>query len=290
MVHESPNFKAARWLSTGMLKGDDYFVLLDAAREFEADTAFRLNFGVCKMMASKAASSLATLHGAALDTGSYKGGDLTTFKGNCWYDVRALLRYVSPRPDSLSCVYDENNPLATAERQTLRDAIQSCVDRYSDVVENKPAMLCPTAVHGDMHGGNLFISDDSELSMLIDYGGITWTLGKNFGTGDRGNDLGRLIGNIFVEGVKRKFDLHSQTKELIQTLIREYTEQTGIKLDSEQGRALLTSAEFYAHRFIAVNAQDTSAKKCKPIGDETLPELRKRLYHDWLHLSGVFHI
>lgn len=287
-VKSSQTFKPVEWLSTGMLEGDDYFVLLDAAEEFEADAVFSMTFSDCMMMASKAADSLATLHGPIREPSAYKGGDLTTFKGNCWYDVRELIRFISPRPGEARSTFAKIDPHPESERLALYDFIRTTIDRYSDIVENKPALLCPSTVHGDMHSGNLFISDDSDQNVLIDYGGITWTIGQNFGTGDRGNDLGRFIGSIFVEGSRRNFDFETQTKVLIQRLLAEYSERVGIDLASEQGKALCVSAAFYANRFVAVNAQDTEGKKNKPIAGETLSQMRERLYRNWERLPEVF--
>ena len=280
-VPTSPNFKPVGWLSTGKLEGEDYFVLLDVAKKFEVESVFGLSFDECSSMVSKAALSLATLHGPALGVTSYTGGDLTTFKGNCWYDVRELIKYVSTKAGASCSPFEVGNPLSESTRRELLGHIKRSIEEYSDLVENNPATLSPSTVHGDMHGGNLFISDDTDLTMLIDYGGVTWTLGKNFGTGDRGNDLGRFIGSIFVEGVRRKLDLESETKVLIRSLLEKYLEQVGIEAGSEQGRSLLASAFFYAHRFIAVNAQDTEGKKCKPCGDESINDLRQRLFESW---------
>jgi hypothetical protein len=285
-VPSSPNFTPVGFLATGKIEGDDYFVLLDVAKKFEAESVFRRrSFDDCTSMVSKAARSLATLHGKALDLEEYSGGDLTTFKGNCWYDVRQLMRYISIKPGEEASPFERENLLPLQSRAMLQAQLARTIEQYSDLVENRPAYLSPSAVHGDMHGGNLFIADDTELAMLIDYGGVTWTIGKKFGTGDRGNDLGRFIGSIFVEGVRCGFDSERETRFFIDSLMREYLQLVGIETDSARARSLVISAEFYAHRYIAVNAQDTSGKKYKPLYGETVTELRQRLFDAWVGFS-----
>lgn len=285
-VPTSPNFTPVGFLSTGKIEGNDYFVLLDVARKFEAESVFRRrSFDECTSMVSKAARSLATLHGEALKLEEYSGGDLTTFKGNCWYDVRQLTRYISMRSGEEASPFEIENLLPQQDRTRLQARLEQVIEQYSDLVENRPALLSPSAVHGDMHGGNLFIADDTDLAMLIDYGGVTWTIGKKFGTGDRGNDLGRFIGSIFVEGVRCGFDSDRETRLLIDAFTQEYLELVGLGDDSARSRALHVSAEFYAHRYIAVNAQDTDGKKYKPVGGESVTELRQKLFDAWVYFK-----
>lgn len=269
-IPRTPTFAPVHNWSAGRFNSGDYFLIQEAAKSYEADRSFTQSFAEITATVHKIAQAAAQLHGPAkifsLADVKAVSADLTTFRGNCFYDLRQTQQFL--------------------ESETLQDAwlaqqIKTNAQAYSKLVEVEPQTLSPTLIHGDFHGGNLFVSAGNENTMLIDYAGSSWFMGKAMGTGDRGNDLGRMLGAVLVEGTRHRLDLVTQILPLMKLLLSEYLELVGVESHSPQALALTTSSQFYLNRFLSVNIRDTQGKKLKPRGGESIESLISRLFHNW---------
>lgn len=286
-ITSTSEFTPVKTLAFGRLKGNDYFILQQAARTSEADHFFALDSAQRRRMVRKVAKSLANLHGPMqiLDEAqaSALGGDLTSFRGNCFYDLRMLTRFLPGGDRDVLSPAIAQGLLRAEIAQVLFAQVEDLSAQYTNYVELQPHLLSPTVIHGDFHGGNLFLNPNDDRAMLIDYGGATWFFGKKIGTGDRGNDLGRMLGNIVVEGTKQRLS-QREISIMVSELLTRYRHAARVPLDSVQERALNVSAAFYMNRFLAVNAADSTAKKFKPIEGDNLTALHQRLYANWLFI------
>lgn len=279
----TPDMRPAAILAYGKWSADDYFMIQEAAKETEVDRA----------LAEPTSRAHALLRTAKILLGIHRpvrlfpredlksiAADLTTFKGNCYYDIREMRRYIpGGKRDAFS--YALQNGQTTAQTvETITSKITTITNRYARIVELNPQTLSPTKIHGDMHGGNAFIEWTERQSTVIDYGGLSWFIGKKIGTGDRGNDVGRMVGNILVEGTKNKLHV-LEIISLIQNFMDEYRDLVGIQSGSIEEIDFKISVAFYMNRFVAVNAADVNGKKFKPRNGETLQELRQRLFLNW---------
>lgn len=285
-IISNEDFRPVKTLAYGKLGASDYFMIQEAAKTFEADHAFKGEINDRYQMVIKVSKALATMHGRASE---YSGdelksisADLTTFRGNCFYDVRQMGAFFKNGRNDIISPAEKEGSLSVAESRELEGYLENLREEYSRIVELEPETLSPTVIHGDFHGGNLFLTNQSNKSRLIDFGGSTWFIGKKIGTGDRGNDVGRMIGNVLVESTRYGLDFESEILPLIRELMSSYKQQIGIVAGSPQELNLNTSVFFYMNRFLAVNANDTAGKKFKPISGDTLSELRHRLYQNWL--------
>jgi len=277
----SDDFKPVKNLAAGSIGSDDYFVLQEAAQTFEAEKAVALSASERLQMVQKVASALASMHGSASELNAEElKADLITFRGNCFYDIRQMERYLFGDRAVLRHGVEEGS-LAAASATKLTERITKLNEEYSRIVELAPELLCPAVIHGDFHGGNLFIKKENDQSQLIDYGGSTWFIGKKIGTGDRGNDIGRMIGNITVESTRHRLDFQDDVLPLISGLLDTYRQKVNIQEGSPQALALETSILFYANRFVAVNANDSQGKKFQPLPEDTAAALRSRLFNNW---------
>lgn len=285
-ITSSSEFSPVKTLAYGKLGADDYFMVQEAAKTFEADQAFAGDVQARMRMVIKVSKALATMHGLAAE---YSGdalksisADLTTFRGNCFYDVRQMRGFLKNNRNDVITPAVRDGYINDSEGTELEKVIETLSGKYSRIVELTPEKLSPAVIHGDFHGGNLFLTNENDNSKLIDFGGSTWFIGKKIGTGDRGNDLGRMIGNVLVESTRHNLDLESEILPLIENLLSSYNQGTGIRPGSNQEANLKVSALFYMNRFLAVNANDVAGKKFKPLAGDNLTSLRQRLYFNWI--------
>ena len=266
----TPTFLPVHVWSVGQFANDDFFLIQEAAKSHEADQSFNLSLSEALATVEKIAFSAAQLHGPfrfyGVDDIKKVGSDLTTFRGNCYYDLRQTESFL--KTDVL-------------KEGPLKDRIQTNAHAYAEIVEKEPHILSPAIVHGDFHGGNLFVTENRDTTMLIDYAGASWFIGKEIGTGDRGNDLGRMLGAILVEGTRHKLDWFTRILPLLNRLFSQYLLRVGVSPGSNQEHALKISAQFYLNRFLSVNLSDTVGKKLKPLEGESQQNLLNRLYLNW---------
>jgi aminoglycoside phosphotransferase (APT) family kinase protein len=277
-ITSSDNLTPVKTLLFGRFKGGDYFLIQEVAKNYEADRVFGQNQSTRFDMVHKVAAALATMHGLVREfiVDKEKGinqvkevsADLTTFRGNGFYDVRQTRNFLTANKGSIGF--------------ELEQGVSANMQDYSRILELTPEILSPTVIHGDFHGGNIFLNDENVKANLIDYSGATWFIGKKIGTGDRGNDVGRMVGNIIVESTRRGLDFNKEIAPAIASLLSEYKRQAHILPNSPQEAAFITSVQFYMNRFIGVNATDLNGKKFKPLNGESLASLHERLKANWI--------
>lgn len=108
------------------------------------------------------------------------------------------------------------------------------------------------------------MNETVDRATVIDFGSATWALAKSGqpGTGDPGNDLGRMIGHLIAEDIRRP-----QITPVIFAKAREfyydYLVAAGITVGSKNERILAASVDFYIHRYFAIQASDIAGKKFK---------------------------
>jgi hypothetical protein len=279
-----PTLHVAKNIAYGKLKGDDYFILQEAAHSFESDLLFDLPPDKRLETIRTVARTVSEMHGPfqEFNEESVKNfaDDLRTFQNNAFYDIRRMRHYLNSEYSFLDAsVVNHELPLDDATR--LKNSIREITDRYAKIVENTPWVLSPTEVHGDFHGGNIFLDESLLETTLIDYSFMTYTIGKKMGTGDRANDLGRLMGNLLIVAIRRSIPL-----EEVDPLIREFYKvyRDSVKIKGEEAeQKFRTAAEFYLHRFVMISATDTANRKFKPYPGESVESLRLRFYQTWTH-------
>jgi hypothetical protein len=293
--NDTASFKPAKTLGFGKLQGGDYFTLQEAAHDFEADSTFKsaANSSTRQWMVEKVSETLAAVHGPfknlSPEEAKAKKADLTTFQGNCFYDVRKMTEYFPGGRNDVVAAALQQSVIAAEDVATLINHFQGVTTKYSEIVELRPESLDPTKIHGDYHGGNQFVSARTNSSMLIDYGGVTWFIGKKGGTGDRGNDVGRMLGNILTEATRHRLDFNGETLPLMEKLIRDYKAHTGIVPGSVNETSFDVSVMFYMNRFVAVNAMDLAGKKFKvAVAGDSPSSLRTRLFKNWVQAIRHF--
>jgi hypothetical protein len=287
-IYANENFRPVKTLSFGQFNKSEYFMIQEAGKVFEAEKVFKLSSNERLGMVNKVSLALSVLHGKVLNLSklplSSIKSDLVVFQGNCFYDIRSMLSFLTKGKNDIFTKVKKQVLTNNATLNRIEQTIKNLSDKYSEIVELYPQQLNPTLIHGDFHGGNLFISEKNNNSLLIDYGGATWFMGKKVGTGDRGNDLGRMVGNIVVESIKHKIDFKKETLLLINNLLMKYKSEVGIEIGSIEESYFQTSVLFYLNRFMAVTANDAlnvNVLKFKPVLNESQSELNERLFKNW---------
>lgn len=287
-VPTQESFTPVRTLGYGAA-GNDYFILQEGALKFEADKVFTLAPDSRQWMTAKVAQALATIHGEYrfYAEGELKaiGDDLKTFKGNAFYDIRKMREQLQGGRFDAFTANEEQGAVSGMMARWISAAITKYTDRYSEIVQTEPHILSPAKTHGDFHGGNIFLNPATDGSMLIDYSGLTFFMGKKIGTGDRANDVGRMLGNILVEGTRHQLDFQNGILPLLKSLYGEYVDAVGVKTRHNEREALRIATIVYLNRFIAINAADLAGKKFKPASaEDSSLALRKRLFQNWVAL------
>jgi len=280
------HFRPVKSLSFGKLgKTGDFFILQEAAKTFEADKTFSGSHDQRLEMTERVGSSLATLHGKFRVWSDPELGvisaDLTTFRGNCFYDIRRFNGFLPSGKYDIFQTNDGAGEPYSRDSSEVALKLERLSKRYSDIVELTPHHLSPAITHGDFHGGNIFLTSNSPDSRMIDFGGASWFIGKKIGTGDRGNDVGRMVGNILVEGTRYSLDFEREIEPLIDKLISTYKSQAGLPPNGPEAESFDVSVHFYASRFFAINLADKTGVKFKPLGSEDQEALSVRLRENW---------
>jgi hypothetical protein len=217
-------------------------------------------------------------------------GDLSQFTHNQGWDIDQLADRVS--------TLEEKQLIAEPLAKKLKDL----AERYDNHSCFEPTRLRPTQIHGDKHPDNIFgivnALTEGVDPISIDNGSASYFVGRMSGTGDPASDVGRCVGYLIVEGVRRGFDWNTISSHIDPLMVGYRQSLTNTESDTESNQEYLTNTlpmavAFHVSVYIARNAldgiEDGNPVKFKPLSEEqSLTDLKKCLVSCWSeYLNGV---
>ena len=295
LKERNPDLQIAETLYGGKLSGtDDYFMVQSAAKGRDLDAIMSMGTQTEKTQAIEAAAiTLAKLHTERTTAATrLTERDKAAFQYTLDYELNAFDTNVIGNEKivngSLASLV-KTGEISPREAIKMNKRMNEVATRYREIVLNNPELLKPTFVHGDAHGGNIFVDGEGKAT-LIDYGTLLWSASKKgVEIGDRGNDIGRMLGNLVVESLRRG---ESGTGALVNAKIflAEYKKSAHIVKGSKEEVAFNTSVELYYYRFFGIQSSDIKGVKFKCLKnavDCTQQNLRQKLFESWRAGSPV---
>lgn len=242
----------------GRLTENQFFIIFESAKTNDLDwwstprnaTSLERNRAL-----RGAAEAVAKLH---FNPEKVTVESIATFKANALYDVREALGYLETKNLEGHLKHGRLN------RQTLhriRNLIAAATKTYDRNLEYNIESFRPGIIHGDLHGGNIFFNPRTGQASFIDFGDLTWFIGKNRqATGDPSNDLGRFLAHLLVYEI-RAGRSSKQSFEITKTFYHDYLQFRGITKGSEEEKALHAGTIFYMHRYFTKQASDLTGRK-----------------------------
>ena len=136
-----------------------------------------------------------------------------------------------------------------------KDRLNTLVDELFQLMEKSG--IRPTVVHGDFHGGNVFIKD-GKVSEFIDTETIFWSLDSEYrGIGNPANDLARFLDNLHDRLVESTVSTHI-INLLEEAFLEGYSRTRNISKET-----LRDAIEFYKARTALVALQYSPSEYAK---------------------------
>ena len=276
-----PDVQYAKVSDFGILNENTYFSIMKPAKNRDLDSWFNSQpeAELQNLIIKQTAIMTASLHHTHENSnGTNNDLDskplnfiLDTFKGNSLYDIHWMRDFL----DSKKLATRGKNINYKSEQITvLNNKIQNAIDDYERDLDTNLELFHRTVTHGDFHGGNIFYDPITNKTTLIDYGGITWTIakGNHEGTGDPGNDLGRLLAHLLLEDIKTGSYNSSTSYNKLKLFYTSYLKNSGIEIGTKEESILLHSVTLFFHRYFAIQCSDLTGTKfnSKNITSESL--------------------
>jgi hypothetical protein len=279
-------------LAAGKMPDGDYFLVQSGAEGKDINRIIKENLSSGKKINSvlgdvdHLAAFLVKMHTQMNSKQTMTDRTIEKLKMAAHYNIQSLSQNVLHEVDGDIAYIEQLNEVDPDVLKDLRKKIKSTRDEYESLVKGKEAKyLEPTYTHADAHGGNFFATPKGTV-IMIDYGTMMWSAGDKagHGTGDPGNDLGRMMGSLQFEAVKNGATTE-EAVSLSKNFLTMYKTKMGISPGSERDKALNTSTEFYRNRFLSLIIPETGQYKTSPKSSPTHnshnPNLRKKLFNVW---------
>jgi hypothetical protein len=289
-----PDVNIVKVADYGILNDESYFTIITPARSKDIDGWLhsKPSEKMQALLIEKAAKMTADLHRSNSNDGNSNGVTppklskfiMETFKGNSLYDVHWMRDFIHSQKLEIR---GEQIGMSPELVNVLESKVALSVDEYERDLDNNVQLFRRTTTHGDYHGGNIFFDAEHSLATMIDYGGIAWTIAKDnhAGTGDPGNDLGRLMAHILLEDVKDgTYKIISYNK--LKLFYSHYLNFMSISLHSPEELVLRRSVNMFINRYFAIQCGDVSGTKFKSRSMST-PHLVQILFKAWSDLDPV---
>lgn len=271
-------------LDKGVFGKDAYFMIFQAAKEKDLEAWLSpLSEREVAVRAVKAAADVtAAFHGRV--PGSVSKETFRLLRGNALYDWRQLNDFLNSSDIEAE---GKANQVPTEKIADVRKQTALATTRYKQDLDENLTVFRPSTTHGDLHAGNVFFDVTRDMATIIDIGTMTWTLplkGQQ-GSGDPGNDIGRMMGHLFIEGLKEGRG-ESHALGLIKTFYTRYLDAVGMEPGSPQEQVLRRSAIFYVNRYFKVQLSDKEGVKFKS-SNFNRPTLVTRLFDLWSRVDSL---
>ncbi len=288
-IYEGSEIVTVKSHVAGRIPNGPYIILQSAAKGRDIDTLLKNTpkEDQKQELIRSAAQKFAVLHNLGPDKEDMPKGLLQIFQDNVTYDTYKLSDFTEAIDESSDAfIMATQSGLSSQKAKSLKQSIDSITKRYIENITNNPTLMRPSRIHGDAHGGNIFIEQDNlEAVAYIDVADLTWSLTKDgYGISDPANDIARFLGQVIVNNLKSKKS-PEDSKALIRDFIALYSEKAGID-DPKQLEVLNEGVSFHLNRYFAIQAQDVEGVKfnCGSVPNCDDKELRSDLFEFWSSL------